>query len=63
MRGNKQIRLLTAPEVVAVNQDPQCIQASMVHARGATEGWVKPLNLHRRRVPSNLITLCGQHLK
>lgn len=38
-----QLALLTAPEVLAVDQDPQCVQGSRTQERGASEVWVKPL--------------------
>ena len=41
---NFTIDLVTSAEVLAVNQDPQCIQGSMVRADGATETWIKPLS-------------------
>eukprot|EP01051_Picozoa_sp_SAG22_P016129 SAG22_NODE_2219_length_2823_cov_1.220999_2_plen_610_part_00 len=41
---NFTVDLVTSPEVLAVNQDPQCIQGSMVRADGPTETWIKPLS-------------------
>eukprot|EP01062_Namystynia_karyoxenos_P032056 TRINITY_DN23698_c0_g1_i2.p1 TRINITY_DN23698_c0_g1~~TRINITY_DN23698_c0_g1_i2.p1 ORF type:complete len:437 (+),score=147.73 TRINITY_DN23698_c0_g1_i2:72-1382(+) len=40
---NATIALATAPEVLAVDQDPDCIQGSLARAAGATETWIKPL--------------------
>ena len=37
------IDLVTSPEVLAVNQDPDCIQGSQARALAATETWIKPL--------------------
>eukprot|EP00658_Telonema_sp_P-2_P028526 TRINITY_DN21845_c0_g2_i1.p1 TRINITY_DN21845_c0_g2~~TRINITY_DN21845_c0_g2_i1.p1 ORF type:complete len:272 (+),score=39.83 TRINITY_DN21845_c0_g2_i1:2-817(+) len=39
-----QMDLLTSPEVLSVNQDRECVMASLTQARGATEAWVKPLS-------------------
>lgn len=41
---NFTIELLTSSEVLAVNQDKDCVQASLAHFEGATEVWVKPLS-------------------
>jgi hypothetical protein len=38
------IELYTAPEVLAVDQDEQCIQGSLSRAIGASEVWVRPLS-------------------
>jgi alpha-galactosidase len=37
-------KMVTSKEVLAVNQDPQCIQGSMVRAEGSSETWIKPLS-------------------
>ena len=37
------VDLLTAPEVLAIDQDTDCTQGSLVSAIGATELWVRPL--------------------
>ena len=36
--------MVTSAEVLAVNQDPHCIQGSMVRAAGSCETWIKPLS-------------------
>jgi alpha-galactosidase len=41
---NWTIELLTNPEVLEVDQDPQCVQGSFSRALGSTETWVKPLS-------------------
>ena len=41
---NFTLSLLTAAEVIAVDQDPGCVQGSISHIDNATEVWVKPLS-------------------
>ena len=41
---NWTVELLTSPEVLAVNQDADCVQGSMARALDATETWIKPLH-------------------
>ena len=41
---NFTLDLLTNSEILAVNQDIDCIQGSLARAEGATETWIKPLN-------------------
>jgi len=38
------VSLLTAPEVLAVNQDRECVQGSRVRTRTGGEIWAKPLS-------------------
>jgi len=38
------LRLLTAPEVLQVNQDSDCIQGSQARDMGSGETWIKPLS-------------------
>lgn len=38
------VDLLTAPEVLAVDQDPECVQGSMSRSLGSWESWIKPLH-------------------
>lgn len=53
--------MVTSAEVLEVNQDPQCIQGSMVRAAGSCETWIKPLSdgtfavllLNKGTTPSN----------
>lgn len=55
------VALVTAPEVLAVDQDADCVQGSLATAYGATETWIKPLAdktfavvlLNKGDVPSN----------
>ena len=35
--------LVTAPEVLAVNADPDCVRGSLLRSRGSYEVWGKPL--------------------
>ena len=37
------VELLSNPEVLAVDQDPDCIQGSLARSLGASETWIKPL--------------------
>ena len=41
---NFTLSLLTSTEVIAVDQDPSCVQGSIAHIDNATEVWVKPLS-------------------
>ena len=41
---NFTLDLVTNPGVLAIDQDPQCIQGSLARAIGATETWIKPLH-------------------
>eukprot|EP00026_Physarum_polycephalum_P005335 Phypoly_transcript_05367.p1 GENE.Phypoly_transcript_05367~~Phypoly_transcript_05367.p1 ORF type:complete len:444 (+),score=41.31 Phypoly_transcript_05367:175-1332(+) len=41
---NFTMRLLTAPEVIAIDQDPDCVQASFASSFHGAEVWVKPLH-------------------
>ncbi len=42
---NKTVELLTAPEVLAIDQDPQCVQGSMVRViAGGGQLWIRPLS-------------------
>ncbi len=41
---NFTLALVTSPEVLLVDQDPDCIQGSLARALGATETWIKPLH-------------------
>eukprot|EP00937_MAST-01D_sp_MAST-1D-sp2_P005850 g5850.t1 len=41
--GSATVSLVTAPEVLAVDQDEDCVQGSLARALGATETWIKPL--------------------
>eukprot|EP01105_Mastigella_eilhardi_P006485 TRINITY_DN18042_c0_g1_i1.p1 TRINITY_DN18042_c0_g1~~TRINITY_DN18042_c0_g1_i1.p1 ORF type:complete len:438 (-),score=94.15 TRINITY_DN18042_c0_g1_i1:120-1256(-) len=41
---NESVAILTAPEVLAVNQDAECVQGSLLNAAGAAEIWGKPLS-------------------
>lgn len=41
---NYTIDLVTSEQVLAVNQDPQCVQGSMVRSDGPCETWIKPLS-------------------
>jgi hypothetical protein len=41
---NWTVELLTSPEVLAVNQDVDCVQGSMARALDATETWIKPMH-------------------
>ena len=41
---NFTIDLVTSEQVLAVNQDPQCVQGSMVRSDGPCETWIKPLS-------------------
>eukprot|EP00164_Ancoracysta_twista_P003251 GFYU01004338.1.p1 GENE.GFYU01004338.1~~GFYU01004338.1.p1 ORF type:complete len:461 (-),score=36.95 GFYU01004338.1:21-1370(-) len=38
------VDLLTAREVLAVNQDPDCVQGSLVRSLGSWESWIRPLS-------------------
>jgi len=38
------IALVTNPEVLAVDQDSDCAQGSLVRFDDATETWIKPLH-------------------
>jgi len=38
------IALVTAPEVLAIQGDPDCVQGSQARALGATETWIRPLS-------------------
>jgi hypothetical protein len=41
---NFTLSLLSSPEIIAVNQDSNCVQGSIAHAIGSTEVWIKPLS-------------------
>jgi len=57
--------LLTAPEVIAINQDNECVQASLVRTRAGGEIWIKPLRdktfavvlLNNLTIPLNITVL------
>lgn len=36
--------LVTAPEVLAIQQDPDCVQGSLARSLGSGEVWIKPLS-------------------
>eukprot|EP00042_Codosiga_hollandica_P029947 m.169308 g.169308 ORF g.169308 m.169308 type:complete len:430 (-) comp53220_c0_seq4:169-1458(-) len=36
--------LLTSTEIIAIDQDPSCVQGSIAHSRDGTEVWIKPLS-------------------
>jgi alpha-galactosidase len=41
---NDTLALVTAPEVLAINQDKECVQASLASSFSGGEVWVKPLS-------------------
>lgn len=60
--------LVTAPEVLAVQADPDCVQGSLARAVGATETWIRPLSdgsfvvvlLNKGSVPTNCTIYLGE---
>eukprot|EP00456_Euglypha_rotunda_P064975 TRINITY_DN55530_c0_g1_i3.p1 TRINITY_DN55530_c0_g1~~TRINITY_DN55530_c0_g1_i3.p1 ORF type:complete len:182 (+),score=15.29 TRINITY_DN55530_c0_g1_i3:116-661(+) len=38
------LSLVTNPEILAVNQDKECIQASLARLSGSVETWIKPIS-------------------
>jgi alpha-galactosidase len=40
----KMMSLLVNEEVIAVDQDPECVQGSLARQREGTETWIKPLS-------------------
>lgn len=41
---DKQVELLISPEILAINQDPDCTQGSISKVEDAFEIWIKPLS-------------------
>eukprot|EP00727_Mastigamoeba_balamuthi_P004687 m51a1_g14216 putative alpha-galactosidase (450) ;mRNA; f:180907-182653 len=41
---NASLSLLTAPEVLEVDQDSECVQGSLIKISGSIEAWAKPLS-------------------
>lgn len=48
--------LITAPEVLAVNADRDCVQGSLLRSRGSYEVWAKPLSKRVDKKPTNNAT-------
>ena len=53
--------LITAPEVLAVNADPDCVQGSLLRSRGSYEVWGKPLSRRVDTVEPQTETETDQH--
>lgn len=56
------LALVTSPEVLAVDADPDCVQGSLARAMAATEIWIRPLSddsfavvlLNKGSLPANI---------